>query len=64
MRDRFGQLPEAMKNLSLVAGIRIKARVLGCRSVQLKKSVFSLEFDENQKIGRQKIEKWVSAVAQ
>ena len=50
MIDRFGLLPDAIKNLFTQANIRVKARRLGINDVEVTGTGGSLEFSDNTRV--------------
>jgi len=62
LADRFGPPPEAARNLSSLASIKLYGKKINLESLQLKKNMLKLEFASSKNIGRQKIEQWVSVI--
>jgi len=62
LNDRFGPPPEAARNLSSLASIKLYGKKIGLESLLLKKNILKLEFAGSKNIGRKKIEQWVSVI--
>lgn len=62
LTDRYGEPPEAVKNLANFAVIKMFAKELRAEALTLKNKTLTLEFAASLKLGRDLIEKWVAAI--